>query len=139
MGYDRDIFRTLAAQRLAEAKMLVQTGQSSGAYYLAGYAIECALKARIAGLFQQNQIPDRRFVNDVYTHDLAALLRLAGLQSELESAGVSTLQQSWSVVKNWSEESRYKVWTAEEASAMIEAIDGSGAAEGLFQWLSNRW
>ncbi|MBA2725148.1 MAG: DNA-binding protein, partial [Actinobacteria bacterium] len=39
--------RTLADIRVREASVLVAAGEPSGAYYLAGYALECALKAVI--------------------------------------------------------------------------------------------
>jgi HEPN domain-containing protein len=78
MASDRAHFQRLAELRLAEARILAREGQFSGAYYIAGYAIECALKARIAALFRENEIPDRNLVNRVYTHDLTALLNLSG-------------------------------------------------------------
>jgi hypothetical protein len=48
MSQDRATFQQLAELRLAEARALHAEGLYSGAYYLAGYAIECALKAKIA-------------------------------------------------------------------------------------------
>jgi hypothetical protein len=38
-------FQKLATIRLAEEKILLRNKQYAGAYYLAGYSIECALKA----------------------------------------------------------------------------------------------
>lgn len=40
-------FRQLAGLRIAEAKVLLDNNLYAGAYYLAGYAVECALKACI--------------------------------------------------------------------------------------------
>ncbi len=40
----------LARARLREAEALLNAGEWSGAYYLAGYAVECGLKACIAKL-----------------------------------------------------------------------------------------
>ena len=40
--------QTLAQMRLEDAKALEQSGQYAGAYYLAGFAVECRLKACIA-------------------------------------------------------------------------------------------
>ena len=40
--------RALAALRLAEATVLIQAGKPDGAFYLAGYSVELALKAKIA-------------------------------------------------------------------------------------------
>jgi HEPN domain-containing protein len=141
MAYDRETLRKLAGARLMEAKVLLDAGQPSGAYYLAGYAIECAIKARIAGQFRENEIPDRGFVNEIYTHDLRRLIRFAGLQAELDEAtqADAELGQKWAIVRDWSEQSRYEIWTREEASAMIAAAAGDERREGLFQWLISRW
>lgn len=43
----RDL-KDLAAIRVREASLLLKNKQYSGAYYLAGYAVECALKACIS-------------------------------------------------------------------------------------------
>ncbi len=140
-AYDRATFRRLAELRLSEAKLLARGGYPCGAYYLAGYAIECALKAHIAAQFKENQIPDKAFVNDIYTHDLKKLIRLAGLESELDSARQSdaAFGQKWTVVEGWTEQSRYEIWTDEAASAMIEAVAGTTETEGVLQWLTRRW
>jgi hypothetical protein len=139
MPYDRGTLRRLAESRLAEAKTLAQAGCPSGAYYLAGYAIECALKSRIAERFREGEIPDRTLVNSVYTHDLPALLRLAGLESQLKDAAEADtgLARRWAVIEKWSEQARYAIWTAEDASAMIDAIEGRPGAEGLLSWLTS--
>jgi HEPN domain-containing protein len=52
---DQSTFRQLAEQRLAEAELLLANGFWSGAYYLAGYALECALKAKIASSFREKR------------------------------------------------------------------------------------
>jgi hypothetical protein len=80
MSQDRSTFQQLAELRLTEARLLLDNGLPSGAYYLAGYAIECALKARIAAEFRANEIPDKARVNSIYTHNLGILLGLAGLR-----------------------------------------------------------
>ena len=64
----RHDLQQLARLRLDDALFLQQVGRSSSAYYLAGYAVELALKACIAKLFQPDVIPDRAFVNAIYTH-----------------------------------------------------------------------
>lgn len=45
---DRGEFQQLSKVRLQEARALLKMGLSDGAYYLAGYAVEFALKACIA-------------------------------------------------------------------------------------------
>jgi hypothetical protein len=141
MASDRVILRQLATFRLEEAKLLMREGYFSGAYYIAGYAIEFALKARIAAQFRADEIPDKDLVNAIYRHDLAKLLGLAGLETALKDAcrNDSELDRRWSIVKNWNEGARYSLWTKDQAVAMIDAIDGSGSSGGVFQWLSARW
>jgi hypothetical protein len=138
MSQDRATFQQLAELRLAEAKLLLAHGLPSGAYYLAGYAIECALKAIIAKDFRANEIPDLKYVRDIYTHDLSALLRLANLEEELgaEKKNNPELYDCWTTVKTWSEAARYIVWTEADASAIL---DGVGGDKGLLQWVRNRW
>src|SRR5258708_24343248 len=69
----------LAETRLQDAILLFREGRASSAYYLAGYAVELALKACVAKAFQPNAIPDKAFVNEIYTHSLEKLLSTAGL------------------------------------------------------------
>src|SRR5213595_801683 len=69
----------LAEVRPADSFFLLQAERASSAYYLAGYAVELALKACIAKSFQPNAIPDKAFVNKIYSHSLEKLLGLAGL------------------------------------------------------------
>ena len=114
-------------------------GLPSGAYYLAGYAIECALKARIAAEFRANEIPDKSRVNSIYTHNLGGLLGLAGLKEELEAdmEADADLRESWTTAATWSEQARYKICASDAAAAMLEAVEANG--KGLMQWLRIRW
>src|ERR1041385_165617 len=135
MSNDCATFQHLAKSRLAEAELLLDNGLPSGAYYLAGYVIECALKAIIAKDFRANEIPDLKYVRDIYTHDLSALLRLAELEEQLDAKKVADpeLYQSWTTVKTWSESARHKVWTQAEASAILAGVGGD---KGLLGWRS---
>lgn len=137
MSQDRDTFRQLAELRLTEAKLPYANGLASGAYYLAGYAVECALKAVIAAGFRANEIPDKSPVNNIYTYNLKDLLNLAGLKSSLENDmnEVSELRESWATISKWSEHARYQIWTSGAATTMLEAV---GADKGLLQWLLKR-
>ena len=58
---NRTDFQKLAEERIAEAKILLDAGKWSGAYYLAGYAVECALKACIAKMTKSEDFPDKDF------------------------------------------------------------------------------
>ncbi len=134
MSQDRATFQQLAQDRLAEARLLLKRGHASGAYYLAGYAIECALKARIAAGFRSDEIPELRTVQKIYTHDMSVLVGLAGLSKDLEEN--LDLYRRCPIVKSWSESARYKIWNDDDASAIVGAIDGE---DGIFAWLRSRW
>jgi hypothetical protein len=47
-----------------------------GRINLAGYAVECGLKACIAGKTQRHEFPDKKIVNASYTHNLRELVKL---------------------------------------------------------------
>ena len=117
---------------------MLANGHPSGAYYLAGYAIECALKAKVAADFRENEIPELKRVQNVYTHDLSALLTLASLTEEFDAERKANprLYQRWTTIKEWSEKARYVISTEVEASAILDAVGGD---EGMLQWLRNRW
>jgi HEPN domain-containing protein len=67
----------LAEAKLQDAKLLLGTGRAANVYYLAGYAVELMLKAILSGRFRENTLPDRALINQLYSHDLAKLTRLA--------------------------------------------------------------
>ena len=84
---NRADLQALADVRIEEAKALFGANPPlpDGAYSLAGYAVECALKAVIAGLNNQHDWPEKRFVNDCHTHDILDLVRLARLAGVREA------------------------------------------------------
>ncbi|MGL5132005.1 MAG: HEPN domain-containing protein, partial [Planktothrix sp.] len=100
---NRQDFQELALTRLQEAKVLLDNHQYSGAYYLSGYVIECALKACIAKKTQQFDFPDKNNVIDSYTHNLEKLVKVAGLDRELKSLlNDRVFSSRWSEVRDWS-------------------------------------
>jgi HEPN domain-containing protein len=136
---NRKDLQELAIIRQREARILLAARQYNGAYYLAGYAIECSLKACIAKLTRKYDFPDKKATNDSYTHNLSSLIRLAGLEPSL-AAEVQTnplLGQNWSIVRTWSEESRYQKWSASEARDMVDAV--SDSTYGVLQWIRQYW
>ena len=105
---NRSDLQRISEKRLKEAKILLDAGEHAGAYYLAGYAVECALKACIAKKFREHEFPDKAFVNSVYSHDFHELLNHAGLGNDPEIAPKSKLWDRWSIVKRWKETTRYE-------------------------------
>ena len=90
----------LARLRVNEARTLLKAGHSHGAYYLAGYSIECALKACIAKAVKRHDFPDKRTVDKSYSHDLAGLVKIAGLETAHDAELVANAQfaLNWAVV-----------------------------------------
>ncbi|MBE9141642.1 HEPN domain-containing protein [Planktothrix mougeotii] len=135
---NRQDFQDLAETRRKEAKVLLDNHQYSGAYYLSGYVIECALKACIAKNTQQYDFPDKNTVMDSYTHNLEKLVKVAGLDRQLKSLlNDQVFLSRWSEVRDWSEESRYKKHNQQKAEDIYLAI--TDPSHGVLQWLQQHW
>ena len=135
---DRKDLHSLSRVRAKEAKALLDAGLHDGAFYLAGYAVECALKACIAKKTQRHEFPDKDRVNKSYTHKLDDLIKLAELEeshkAEMKSASFRT---DWGFVKLWSEESRYRRPDPKDAEGLVAAIIKRRG--GIFSWLKQYW
>jgi hypothetical protein len=129
----------LAVIRLNDSILLLQANRCSSAYYLAGYAIELALKACISKLIQPNVIPDKAFVNAIYTHRLDNLLSAAGLLPEFNTDAKADAQFAayWAIASKWTEESRYEFWDPMSAATLLTAINEP--RHGVFQWVKKHW
>jgi hypothetical protein len=136
---NRSDLHKLSDVRIREAKILFDAGEYSGAYYLAGYAVECALKACIAKATQQHDFPDKDRASNSFQHNPGALLNVAGLKSDLQirSAVESDFKAKWDMVNNWSERSRYVIKSRSDADDMIKAVTDSQT--GVLQWIKQRW
>ena len=135
----RNDFRALALARLREAKLLLANGEYSGAYYLGGYVIECALKACIAKHTRRHEFPDRRRAEKSWKHELGELVGAAELSPSLQADSKSDarFRANWDVVKEWTAESRYSNWDQERAKELIRAI--SENRHGVLPWLKRHW
>lgn len=136
---NRKHFQALAKIRMREAQRLFRLKEYSGTYYLAGYAIECALKACIAKQFKRFEFPDKQRVNDSYTHDLKKLAALCGLKQAIldQAADDEGFQANWNLVTLWSEKSRYEILDRPRAKAMLDAI--MEETSGVMPWIMQRW
>jgi hypothetical protein len=132
-------FQELAEVRLKEAETLLAAGLWDGAYYLAGYAVECGLKACIAKLFKADKFPERSFSDKCYTHDLAKLVELAEIaQARLaEETATPGFALMWSLVLGWKETCRYDRITRSSAEELFEAI--SAPSTGVMRWIRHCW
>jgi HEPN domain-containing protein len=133
-------FQQLAQERLDEAMALLDFGKWGGAYYLAGYAVELALKACIIKtLMATDAFPDKEFSRNCYTHSLEKLVALAKLDDALKTATKAdpSLLTNWALAREWSEEKRYHLIDKAEAEAFYAAV--ADAAHGVFPWIKTQW
>lgn len=132
-------FKRLADVRIVEAKVLMDQRKYDGAYYLAGHAIECALKARIAKATRRHEFPDKKFATKCFTHNVEDLLNVSGLAAQLrkDASADPNLAANWLIVKDWNEESRYKRSTRVECLALYGAIINH--THGILPWLKRHW
>jgi HEPN domain-containing protein len=135
---NRSDLQRLSNTRIREAKVLLEAGEYSGAYYLAGYAVECALKACFSKGVRRYDFPDKSFAQKVFIHNLPKLLESAQLTKEFQTAKQADpkLEAAWNVLVDWTEESRYAVWTRADAEKLLSAIKGRG---GVLPWIKRRW
>ena len=103
--------RSLAQDRVLDADALIKGGRWSFAYYVAGYAVECALKScllarmvRTGWVFQE-----KAKIDECLTHDFAKLINLAGLTPELNAqlASNSIFVGNWGTTTQWKVTDRY--------------------------------
>jgi HEPN domain-containing protein len=118
--------RAIAAARLRDSQALLAAKRFDAAWYLSGYAIELALKARICRTLKWAGFPDsaREFdgLQSLKTHDLEMLLRFSGIEKQVTAK--FTLE--WAVVVNWNPEKRYRAnrWsTPQQTTQTIECVE----------------
>jgi hypothetical protein len=135
----RTELQQLAEEALRDAQILLREGSWSFAYYLAGYAVELAIKACIAKTFKADTIPSKQRVLDIYQHKLSKLIGMAELGPDLQNQEQASqnFRAAWGVVNLWSPEDRYRVNSEQNARDLISAI--SDATHGVLPWIRQHW
>lgn len=119
-GADDPELTDTARGRLRDAHALLSHTRYDGSIYLAGYAVEMALKVRIAKTLKWQAFPDTnsefKGLLSLKTHDLNVLLSFTGRESKIRGSHGT----EWSVVVAWKPELRYKpIGSATQASAAL--------------------
>ncbi|MCK4340537.1 MAG: DNA-binding protein [Phycisphaerae bacterium] len=137
---NRNDLQEISRLRRREAKALLKARHSPGAYYLAGYSVECALKASIAKHTKRHDFPDKKIASKVWVHNLEELIKLAALWLELEQEMKANkrLEENWAVIKEWKESTRYDANISKE---MAENFYSACTARkhGILSWIKKRW
>jgi len=131
----------LSTERIEDARALLAANRWSGAYYLAGYALECALKSCVLAYIERTGIifEDKKYAEKCWTHDIEELVKQAGLEVERDkSAGANlNLGHNWLIAKDWSESSRYRMSTQLQAEKLFNALTDN--PNGVLLWIKTFW
>ncbi len=67
---NRATLQQLSDERISDARALLAANQWPGAYYLAGYALECALKSCVLAYIDRTGIifKDKKYTQNYFTH-----------------------------------------------------------------------
>ncbi len=137
---NRQELQNISRVRRQEAGILLKAKKYAGAYYLLGYAVECALKACIAKQTRKYDFPNKEIAQKAYVHDLEKLLKIAGLDYQLKEDmnTNSNLEVNWSLVKDWKETARYSSSiTRAEAKDLYSAC--TSKTNGILAWIKEKW
>ena len=138
---NRTELKQLAADRMEDARLLLDTGRWSAAYYLIGYAVETGLKACILKFVDETGVifTDRKFSEKCWTHKFDDLLRQADLEPahrhEIKTNHV--FSSFWSVAVTWTETCRYHQKSETDARTLYNAITND--PDGVLKWISKHW
>jgi HEPN domain-containing protein len=142
IGVTRLEWQQLAERWLVDAKCLLDNHRWSAAYYLAGYVVECGLKACVLVRVAASPdviFDDKKFSEKCWTHSVLELVKMADLEAArlAESAANPTLGKNWLVANGWSERARYQAASHQKAKKLYDAITDN--ANGVMQWIRTRW
>jgi hypothetical protein len=141
-------FRAVAELRMDDARALLRTGQNArtnGAMYMAGFVVECLLKALLLERHPNLQVavdpaalsrPDRDVLALLYGHDLDDMLGfLPEVQNKLLAIAAAGGRPTWAsfaaVCGQWAVYARYSTVQAPVA----EAREFLRTVEEVKQWL----
>jgi hypothetical protein len=114
----------LVKNKMRDAEVLLANDRFPASIYLAGYAVEIALKYKICKMLQFNEFPESRqelsvyirqfnqnsfyalpsSISDIRNHDLGRLLIFSGIEYRVKN----NLLKEWVIVNTWNPESRYR-------------------------------
>jgi len=135
-------WQQLEERWLVDAKHLLDDHRWSAAYYLAGYAVECGLKACVlarVGATPEVIFEDKKFSEKCWTHSVLELVKHANLAATraADVAANVALGNNWLVVKDWNEKARYETKSHQKAKKRYVAITDN--PNGVMQWIRVHW
>ena len=131
-------FLVLRKRYLNSAEVLFDFGHYDVAYYLAGYSVECAIKAVICKRIRPNEFPPPNVNSSHYVHDIKQLIKTAKLEDDLnyDMDRYSDLKMSFMVLKDWNpKDLRYESSSMSKGMAK-NYIDEVKNEKGFVIWLN---
>ena len=137
---NRSDFQELAELHLRHAHALLDAQLYSGAYYMCGYVVECALKACICKRTKQDDFyprPDE--ARNAWSHERRHLISVADVGKTIDDdrRADPTLDIYWKEVEGWTVESRYEKHSQREAENLYDAV--SHPVHGAFACIKRHW
>ena len=133
--------RSLAQERILDADALINGGRWSFAYYVAGYAVECALKSCLLArmIYTGWVFQEKAKIDECLTHNFERLINLSGLSDELNAqlAAIPDFVGNWGITIRWKVTDRYGRNTEAEARALYAAITDD--PDGVLTWMTSYW
>jgi HEPN domain-containing protein len=123
------VYEEISRRMLTDARFLFKHGRWHGAVYLAGYAVECKLKAAVCQYLGVEALPE-----SFRTHDIRFLIRSAGLAEAVDND--ETVRTQFSRIDGmWRTEIRYagKPYGKQEAENFRRQCVG-GLSNGSTQY-----
>jgi HEPN domain-containing protein len=127
--------------RRADADALFEKRRWRGAMYLAGYAIECLIKAKLMERFKQSNLEDletelkRRHVipdrSSLFDHRIELYVGASGRLDALRSD--NALWRSFNIANRWIPSWRYNP----DLSNRADAEDFLFAVDAMLEWIRN--
>jgi len=132
--------RDLAMLRLKEAECLFQNDFYDGCFYLCGYVLELALKARICKVLALDEYPPspRKPLGSLFMiHEFDSLKVLARIGEDL--ARNPALFANWSEATRWTPQIRYELTGHGRTEAQERLASLTAPRVGVLTWLKKRW
>jgi hypothetical protein len=130
--YDRCVQLGASRRRWEDAETLHNAGRWTGAIYMAGYAIECALCASICFQEGKNNFKDTKvFINKelqgATLHDLSKLLqKLPTLQRAIKYSYNGRYKDAWNTITSFWQKDKLRYWNKigneSDSKHFIEAV-----------------
>jgi HEPN domain-containing protein len=130
---DAKLFFRAALQRYDDAEVLLGASRTTGAIYLAGYAVECALKALILSYLGAKR---RAIVLESFRGNRGH--NLESLREQFQKASGTKLSRAiaeeLSHVSSWTTDMRYETGTVR----MSEAKEFLRASQAILIWMKEK-